>query len=116
MKFSIPVIPVAKGRPRLSTRGGYAHAYTPTKTRNAEDEFAMYVRQQYKGEPVAVPLADAVAKKAYHALTSRDFDFKNLQPRPSLLRYLETITGLSRNSEKPYARFLKKFAKKTDSR
>lgn len=63
-------------------------------------------------KPIAVPLADAVAKKAYHALTSRDFDFQNLQPRPSLLRYLETITGLSRNSEKPYAPFLKKIAEK----
>lgn len=65
--------------------------------------------------PVAVPLHRAVAKEAYHALDSRDFDFKNLQPRPSLLRYLERITGLSRSTEKPYARFLKTFAKKTDS-
>ncbi|MDO8581398.1 MAG: 6-phosphofructokinase [bacterium] len=60
--------------------------------------------------PIAVPLAAAVAKEAYHALTPQDFDFKNLRPRPSLLRYLEAITGISRSTEKPYTRFLKKFA------
>lgn len=63
--------------------------------------------------PIAVPLHRAVAKDAYHALTPRDFDFKNLQPRPSLLRYLETITGLSRSTEKPYTRFLKKFERQS---
>lgn len=35
--FSVDGVPVAKGRPRLSTRGGFARAYTPAKTRNYED-------------------------------------------------------------------------------
>lgn len=29
--------PVPKGRPRLSTQGGFARAFTPTKTRHYED-------------------------------------------------------------------------------
>ena len=66
--------------------------------------------------PLAIPLARAVAKKSYHTLTPSDFDFKNLQPRPPLMRYLETVTGLPHSTEKPYAQFLKKFVKKTDSR
>lgn len=57
MKLIIPVIPTAKGRPRLSTRGGFAHAYTPAKTRHAEEEFAREVRRLYRGEPIAVPIA-----------------------------------------------------------
>ena len=36
ISFTIPGSPVGKGRPRVSVRGGYAHAYTPEKTRTYE--------------------------------------------------------------------------------
>jgi Holliday junction resolvase RusA-like endonuclease len=32
IRFVVPGVPVAKGRPRLTTRGGFARAYTPGKT------------------------------------------------------------------------------------
>lgn len=38
--FILEGVPVAKGRPRLTTRGGHARAYTPTKTRRFETEVA----------------------------------------------------------------------------
>lgn len=38
--LTIPGTPIAKGRPRISTRGGFARAFTPTKTRSAEDTLA----------------------------------------------------------------------------
>jgi Holliday junction resolvase RusA-like endonuclease len=34
--FTIPGLPVAKGRPKFSTRNGIARAYTPKKTRDFE--------------------------------------------------------------------------------
>jgi Holliday junction resolvase RusA-like endonuclease len=37
LSITIPGVPVAKGRPKLSTRGGFARAYTPAKTRHYED-------------------------------------------------------------------------------
>ena len=37
LSFIVPGVPVAKGRPRLTTRGGFARAYTPAKTRRYED-------------------------------------------------------------------------------
>jgi Holliday junction resolvase RusA-like endonuclease len=37
LTLTIPGAPVAKGRPKLSTRGGIARAYTPAKTRRYED-------------------------------------------------------------------------------
>jgi Holliday junction resolvase RusA-like endonuclease len=37
LNLTIPGVPVAKGRPKLSTRGGFARAYTPGKTRRYED-------------------------------------------------------------------------------
>lgn len=36
LAFTIPGNPVAKGRPKLTTIGGMARAYTPAKTRNYE--------------------------------------------------------------------------------
>lgn len=41
LKFTIPGVPVAKGRPKFSTRGGYAQAYTPSKTTKAEQHVAI---------------------------------------------------------------------------
>lgn len=35
--FSVPGQPVAKGRARVTARGGFARAYTPAKTRKYED-------------------------------------------------------------------------------
>lgn len=37
LSFTVPGVPVAKGRPRISTRGGFARAFTPAKTRHYED-------------------------------------------------------------------------------
>lgn len=37
LSITIPGAPVPKGRPRLSTFGGHARAYTPGKTRRYED-------------------------------------------------------------------------------
>ena len=37
LSFTVHGVPVAKGRPRLSTRGGFARAYTPAKTKHYED-------------------------------------------------------------------------------
>lgn len=48
MKLIFEVNPVSKGRPRLSTRGGFAHAYTPAKTRSAERELQILAREQWK--------------------------------------------------------------------
>lgn len=37
LSLTIPGVPVAKGRAKLSTRNGFARAYTPAKTRHYED-------------------------------------------------------------------------------
>lgn len=36
--FEIPGIPTGKGRPRVTTRGGFARAYTPKKTAEYEEK------------------------------------------------------------------------------
>jgi len=37
LDFYVPGQPIAKGRPKFSTRGGFAKAYTPAKTVNYEN-------------------------------------------------------------------------------
>lgn len=47
MKLTFDINPCAKGRPRLSTRGGFAHAYTPAKTRLFERTLQVLAREQW---------------------------------------------------------------------
>lgn len=37
LSLTIPGVPVAKGRPRFTTAGGFARSYTPGKTQRYED-------------------------------------------------------------------------------
>jgi Holliday junction resolvase RusA-like endonuclease len=46
ISFVILGTPVAKGRPRISTRGGFARAYTPKATRNAEANIRVQIINQ----------------------------------------------------------------------
>lgn len=55
IEFFIPGIPTAKGRPKLSTRGGFARAYTPKKTRDYEDMVAIFGRKAFQ-KPLEGPL------------------------------------------------------------
>ncbi len=43
------VEPTAKGRPKLTTAGGFARAYTPQKTANAEAHILYHIRQYLVG-------------------------------------------------------------------
>jgi len=49
-------VAVAKGRPRVTTRGGFARAYTPAATRTFETALGLYAQQAMRqsGEPMAV--------------------------------------------------------------
>ena len=46
----ILVEPTPKGRPRLTTVNGQARAFTPAKTRKAEDEIQYAIRQAFNGQ------------------------------------------------------------------
>ena len=55
VEFIIPLLPVAKGRPKITTGTGFARAYTPKKTRDYESEVKFYFKAQHpKHEPFAV--------------------------------------------------------------
>lgn len=56
--FHVPGIPVAKGRPRMSTRGGKIRSFTPQKTVGFEGLVAMAAEQAMNGsDPFAGPVS-----------------------------------------------------------
>jgi Holliday junction resolvase RusA-like endonuclease len=59
LSFTVPGQPVAKGRPRLSTIGGKARAFTPAKTVRYEHLVAKAAQQAMQGRP-PVPAGVAV--------------------------------------------------------
>jgi len=61
VRFTIPGIPVAKGRARVTTIGGHARAYTPAKTVAYESTVALFARQAMgAAEPISGPVAVSI--------------------------------------------------------
>jgi len=61
LTFTIPGIPVAKGRPKATTINGMARMYTPAKTVAYESAVAMFARQAMgAAEPIPGPVAVSI--------------------------------------------------------
>ncbi len=50
-RFKFDIAPIPKGRPRFSTRGGFARTYTPEKTASFEKTVALMAARQLAGRP-----------------------------------------------------------------
>ena len=50
--FTVPGEPVAKGRPRATTRGGFTRMFTPAKTAAYEQLVAVYAKVAMKNAPL----------------------------------------------------------------
>lgn len=69
LTFSVPMQPVGKARPRVVSRFGHMHAFTPKKTKEAEDRIknvAIKAMAETKCEITNLPLCLSV--KAFFAL------------------------------------------------
>lgn len=53
IKFTVPLLPTAKGRPRFSKKG---FAYTPAKTKQAERDFLAIAMDHRPEKPIAGPI------------------------------------------------------------
>lgn len=53
MILTFEINPVAKGRPRFSTKGGFPRAYTPLKTLQFEKDIHWLAKQQWKQPPLS---------------------------------------------------------------
>lgn len=55
LDFTVYAKAVGKGRPRVTTRGGYAHAYTPAKTREFENLVSWSAKRAMCQRPPVAP-------------------------------------------------------------
>ena len=60
IELTIPGEVIAKGRPKFTSRGGYARAYTPKKTRDYE-ALVKYYALQLKQEPLTEAIEVAIS-------------------------------------------------------
>ena len=85
MKFTciIPGQPVPMGRPRITTRGGFARAYLPKATRTWLDMASTIIRANHRAEPFdgAVGVrACFVHKRPKRLLRKKDPDTRMFRP------------------------------------
>lgn len=59
IEFFIPGVPVPKGRPKFTVRGGFAKAYTPAKTRDYEN-MVKSIAQKSISRPLEGPLCVSI--------------------------------------------------------
>ena len=81
IRFEVPGDPVPQPRPRVSTRGGFAHAYVPAK--HPIHAYRAHVREAARAagltartSPLTVTIEAVFARPASHLL-------KSGQPRPA---------------------------------
>ena len=96
IEFYIPCVPVAKARARITVRSGFAHAYTPAKTKDYEKLVQVYARQAIK-KPLEGPLCiDLVFTMLIPASTSKKLAKTLLnaphQKKPDLDNLVKNVT------------------------
>ena len=91
MKFSIPIAPTAKGRPRVvRTKAGHSMTYTPDKTVDAEERIRWHLRfLGAKSYPEKTPLTVSLTFRVAKPKSAK----KNAQPvsRPDLDQYVKLV-------------------------
>ena len=98
--------PVAKGRPRLTTRGGYAHAYTPVKTRTYEEQVASAGKNAMEKlvaleGAIAVeiaaymPIPKSLSKKDRAAMLSGEIQHTKKPDFDNLAKVIDGLNGIA---------------------
>ncbi len=101
--LTIPGVPVAKGRPRLSTHGGFARAYTPSKTRHYEDMIRLEAGRAMTGQALleGALSADITVSlpipKSFSRRKTEDAEAGRVRPtsRPDVDNFAKSIDGLN---------------------
>lgn len=63
VKFTIPGEPVAQGRPRFSTHGGFPRAYDPKKSRDGKSVVRLCARDAIEKDGLVEPLSGPLVMK-----------------------------------------------------
>jgi len=93
MKLTFDINPVAKGRARVTTRGGFAHAYTPAKTRSFERTLQILAREQWTQPALSGALY--VAINFYMPVKNKKLWGKYHDKKPDLDNLVKTMDALN---------------------
>lgn len=63
VRFTIPGEPIAQGRPRFSTHGGFARAYDPKKSRDGKSVVKLCARDAVEESGITEPLNGPLVMK-----------------------------------------------------
>jgi Holliday junction resolvase RusA-like endonuclease len=93
IEFVIPMDPVAKGRPRISTIHGKAFAFTPKETVVAERTMAVFAREAMAGK---APLT-GVLEVSVHFVLRKPQSVKREYPttKPDLDNYVKMLDAFN---------------------
>lgn len=101
MKLVFLVNPTSKGRPRLSKKNGFARAYTPSKTRNAENTLRKLAKKQWTSPALTGALSIAI--NFYVPIKKKKLWGMPHDKRPDLDNYikllLDAIQGIVFNDD-----------------
>lgn len=86
--FTVPGVPVAKGRPRMTIRGGHPRAYTPEKTEKYENLVRLAFYEEY-GETVPASGPIEIEIRAYFPVPK---SFSKKKKQQALLGILHKTT------------------------
>ncbi len=115
--------PVAQGRPRFTTRGGYPRAYDPAKSRNFKERLSLDAQRQMDGrEPLqgALELSIRVYRgipKSFSKRKRAAAEGKEIQPttRPDIDNYVkgvkDALTGVCWNDDSQIVNYIEPFGK-----
>ena len=87
-EFTIPLEPVAKGRPRFA-KGGIA--YTPSKTRKAEQDLRFFLSKEFNREPFDGPVKVFARFTIQRPASVSETKRPHPVTRPDLDNYIKTL-------------------------
>jgi len=80
VSFTVPAEPVAQGRPRLSSRGGFARAYDPPKSRTYKKFIADHAQQAMKEAALDGLLSGPIIMRARFAFPLAKSHYRKRSP------------------------------------
>jgi len=85
ISVTIPGEPVAQGRPRFSTHGGFPRAYDPKKSKEGKQSVRFFVANQMEKEGLA-PLEGPIMMQAQFGIKLPTSQERKRNPKPRMWR------------------------------
>jgi Holliday junction resolvase RusA-like endonuclease len=82
LEFTIPGEPISQGRPRFSTRGGFARAYDPKKSRDGKAIVKLCAKEAVDQESWTEPMSGPIEMLIQFAIALPKSQYRKRSPIP----------------------------------